>query len=76
MRFVLSLLLVAGTSVLTAADKPNMIFILSDDVAQGDLGCYGNEAIDTRTLIEWPQRVSATRRRMLAPASARHRDPP
>ena len=50
MRFVLSLLLVAGTSVLTAADKPNMIFILSDDVAQGDLGCYGQKLIQTPNL--------------------------
>ncbi|MFY7818687.1 MAG: arylsulfatase [Akkermansiaceae bacterium] len=28
-------------------DKPNIIFILSDDLAQGDLGCYGQKLIQT-----------------------------
>lgn len=32
------------------ADKPNIIFILSDDVAQGDLGCYGQKLIQTPSL--------------------------
>jgi arylsulfatase A-like enzyme len=31
----------------TAADKPNIIFILADDLAQGDLGCYGQKLIAT-----------------------------
>lgn len=30
-----------------AADKPNIIFILSDDLAMGDLGCYGQKLIQT-----------------------------
>lgn len=30
--------------------KPNIIFILSDDVAQGDLGCYGQKLIQTPNL--------------------------
>lgn len=34
----------------TAADKPNIIFILSDDLAQGDVGCYGQKLIQTPTL--------------------------
>lgn len=29
------------------AEKPNIIFILSDDLAQGDLGCYGQKIIQT-----------------------------
>ena len=28
-------------------DKPNIIFILADDVAMGDLGCYGQKLIAT-----------------------------
>ncbi len=33
-----------------AAGKPNLIFILSDDLAQGDLGCYGQKLIATPNL--------------------------
>lgn len=33
-----------------AADKPNIIFILSDDIAMGDLGCYGQQLIKTPNL--------------------------
>lgn len=40
------------TSVLSlyAVDKPNIVFILGDDVAQGDLGCYGQQKIKTPSL--------------------------
>jgi arylsulfatase A-like enzyme len=33
-----------------APKRPNIIFILSDDVAQGDLGCYGQKLIQTPNL--------------------------
>src|SRR4026208_2070604 len=41
---VLILFLVAAAC---SAEKPNIIFILSDDLAQGDLGCYGQKLIQT-----------------------------
>ncbi len=44
------LFLLAFASFAIAADKPNIIFILSDDLAQGDLGCYGQKLIKTPNL--------------------------
>ncbi|MDZ4684881.1 MAG: arylsulfatase [Planctomycetaceae bacterium] len=38
------------TTPLSAADKPNILFILSDDLAQGDVGCYGQTKIKTPRL--------------------------
>jgi arylsulfatase A-like enzyme len=38
------------TTDIVAADKPNIIFILSDDLAQGDLACYGQKLIQTPNL--------------------------
>jgi arylsulfatase A-like enzyme len=36
--------------VSVAAERPNLIFILADDLAQGDLGCYGQALIQTPNL--------------------------
>lgn len=47
-RIITSVLCAASVSV--AAEKPNIIFILSDDLAQGDLGCYGQKLIATPNL--------------------------
>jgi hypothetical protein len=40
MKPLLVLLSLVTFGQAVGADRPNFIFILSDDVAQGDLGCY------------------------------------
>ncbi|MDB6149297.1 MAG: N-acetylgalactosamine-6-sulfatase [Chthoniobacter sp.] len=50
---VAGLLFAVSSSFARAADvpaKPNIIFILSDDLAQGDLGSYGQKLIQTPRL--------------------------
>src|SRR5215218_8122049 len=46
MRLLLSLVALvalASGSRLTAAEKPNVVIILTDDMGFSDLGCYGGE---------------------------------
>ena len=44
--FLLLLATSTGPS-LAAATKPNIVFILADDLGYGDLGCYGQKLIQT-----------------------------
>jgi arylsulfatase A len=50
MRLLLALLLFVATSFAPAADRPNFIIILADDLGYGDLGCYGHPSIRTPNL--------------------------
>ena len=49
LRFALLALLICASfaSLARAADKPNILFILADDLGYGDLGCYGQQLIAT-----------------------------
>ncbi|QOV87340.1 arylsulfatase [Humisphaera borealis] len=47
-RYALVLALISGgVAEAPAADKPNIIFILADDMGYGEPSCYGNKAIKT-----------------------------
>ena len=46
----MALVFVLGATVAHAADRPNVVFILTDDQGYGDLGCHGNTVIRTPNL--------------------------
>ena len=46
-REFLSGLVCAALSAQTTTSKPNIVFILADDLGYGDLGCYGQKRIQT-----------------------------
>ena len=43
--FILSSLLIMGAAL--SAEKPNVVLVFIDDMGWGDLGCYGNDFIDS-----------------------------
>jgi arylsulfatase A-like enzyme len=47
MKSIFTLMLFLACSHAVHAAKPNLIFILSDDLGYGDLGCFGSEHIKT-----------------------------
>jgi arylsulfatase A-like enzyme len=46
-RFILLLGLTASAASAAEPRRPNILFILADDMGYGDLGCYGNAGIRT-----------------------------
>ena len=49
-QFISLPLAAAASPLLSAAEKPNIIFILADDLGWGDLGCYGQKEVATPNL--------------------------
>ena len=47
MRLLLILCFSLSVLPVTGADRPNMIYIMVDDLGYGDLGCFGQKVIET-----------------------------
>ena len=48
--FCCSLLILLASASALGADRPNIIYIMCDDLGYGDLGCYGQKEIKTPNL--------------------------
>jgi arylsulfatase A-like enzyme len=46
-RFLQFLFAIFCANAVSAAEKPNIVFILADDLGYGDIGCYGQKLIQT-----------------------------
>ncbi|MDQ7947194.1 MAG: sulfatase [Pedobacter sp.] len=50
MKLLAFVLLLVGVNQLQAQQKPNIVFIMADDLGYGELGCYGNQFNETPNL--------------------------
>lgn len=50
MRLLITLLLLVNAAVASAADAPNILLVVADDMGYGDLSCLGSETVRTPNL--------------------------
>lgn len=58
-----------------AADRPNILFIMCDDMGYGNIACYGQPFINTLVWTRWHAKVCASRKPMLAHPCRHHHAP-
>lgn len=72
-KIILAILLVLNINALQAADKPNVLIILADDLGYGDVQCNNPTRVKSKhpTLITLQHRVCALPMPILLPEFAR-----
>ncbi len=50
MIMISGMLVISLSATVVAADRPNLIWIMADDLGYGELGCYGQQVIRTPQL--------------------------
>ena len=47
MIMISGMLVISLSATVVAADRPNLIWVMADDLGYGELGCYGQQVIRT-----------------------------
>lgn len=54
-QFLFTVLFLLSNSLVFGQNRPNIVFILTDDMGYGDVGCYGQETLKTPNIDQMAQ---------------------
>ena len=76
MKRISLLVLLAAASLAPAADRPNVLIVITDDQGFGDLGAHGNPVIKTPNLDAFARESVWLRNFYVSPVCSPTRSPP
>ena len=68
-------MLMLGCIVANGASRPNIIFLLTDDMGYGDVGCYGGKFVPTPNIDRLAEEGTSSRNFMPRRRFVRRRAP-